>query len=370
MPTNVSLAPSAREFTLRTQKFRAIGLTLLMIFSSLAAIQLAAWEAAATNDQDGDGLTMGLEFLLNTQPQDWDSDNDGLPDGWEYQYGLDPLDASTLGDNGAAGDPDGDGLSNLQEYSYLEPSNWDLTGTSSVLDNGVWWNGTVPVRNWDEETAMQANPGQGSDGADEDPMGDMCNDNIDNDYDGLVDSADPDNDGDSNCGSDDDDGDGDIDEDPDGWDTDNDGMSDGWEVANGLNATNPSNADGMFGDPDGDGLVNIYEYMNPSWDTSSNGVDYFQPGPAGSGRTETISPGNPVLAIGPGGCQTLTAEVDGVMTTNPMQPDTDGDGLNDSYEALVLLTDPTDIDTDSDGISDGVEVGAVSYTHLTLPTKA
>jgi len=359
MPTNVSLAPSAREFTLRTQKFRAIGLTLLMIFSSLAAIQLSAWEAAATNDQDGDGLTMGLEFLLNTQPQDWDSDNDGLPDGWEYQYGLDPLDASTLGNNGAAGDPDGDGLSNLQEYTYLEPSNWDLTGTSSLLDNGVWWNGTVPVRNWDEESAMQATPGQGSDGADEDPMGDMCNDNIDNDYDGLVDAADPDNDGDTNCGSDDDDGDGDIDEDPDGWDTDNDGMSDGWEVANGLNATSASNADGMFGDPDGDGLVNIYEYMNPSWDTSSNGVDYFQPGPAGSGRTETISPCNPVLAIGPGGCQTLTAEVDGVMSTNPMQPDTDGDGLNDSHEALVLLTDPTDVDTDSDGINDGVEVGGM-----------
>jgi len=341
---------------MRTQRFRALGLTLLMIFSSLAAIQYAAWEAAATNDQDGDGLTMGLEFLLNTQPQDWDSDNDGLPDGWEYQYGLDPLDASSLGNDGAAGDPDGDGLTNLQEYGYLEPLNWDSSSTPNELDNGVWWNGTVPVRNWDEETAMQATPGQGTDGADEDPMGDICNDNIDNDYDGLVDSLDPDNDGDSNCGSDDDDGDGLIDEDPDGWDTDNDGMSDGWEVANGLNATSPSNADGMFGDPDNDGLINIYEYMNPSWDTSTNGVDFFQPGPAGSGRTETISPCNPVLAIGPGGCITLTAEVDGVLTTNPKQADTDGDGLNDSYEALVLLTDPTDVDTDSDGINDGVEV--------------
>ena len=91
MPTNVSSSSVAAGLTLRTQKFRAVGLTLLMIFSSLAAIQLAAWEAAATNDQDGDGLTMGLEFLLNTQPQDWDSDNDGLPDGWEYQYGLDPV---------------------------------------------------------------------------------------------------------------------------------------------------------------------------------------------------------------------------------------------------------------------------------------
>ena len=171
------------------QRYRALGLTLLMIFSTLAAFQYAAWEAAATNDQDGDGLTMGLEFLLNTQPQDWDSDNDGLPDGWEYQYGLDPLDASSLGNDGASGDPDGDGLTNLQEYSYLEPASWDLASTTSLLDNGVWWNGTVPVRNWDEETAMQATPGLGSDGTDEDPMGDMCNDNIDNDYDGLVDSA-------------------------------------------------------------------------------------------------------------------------------------------------------------------------------------
>ncbi|MBK39566.1 MAG: hypothetical protein CMB50_05015 [Euryarchaeota archaeon] len=359
MPTNVTPSSTAVGLTLRTQKFRAVGLTLLMIFSSLAALQFASWEAAASTDQDGDGLTLGLEFLLNTQPTDWDSDNDGLPDGWEYQYGLDPLDASSLGNDGAAGDPDGDGLTNLQEYTYLEPSTWDLSSTPSVLDNGVWWNGTVPVRNWDEETAMQASQGQGSDGTDEDPMGDMCNDNIDNDYDGLVDSQDPDNDGDSNCGSDDDDGDGDIDEDPDGWDTDNDGMSDGWEVANGLNATNPSNADGMFGDPDGDGLVNIYEYMNPSWDTSNSGVDYFQPGPANSGRTETISPCNPVLAIGPGGCATLTAEVDGVFTTNPLIADSDGDGLNDSYEALVLLTDPTDVDTDSDGIDDGVEVNGL-----------
>ncbi|MEE2758943.1 MAG: transglutaminase domain-containing protein [Candidatus Thermoplasmatota archaeon] len=359
MPTNVSSSSVAAGLTLRTQKYRAVGLTLLMIFSSLAALQFASWEAAASTDQDGDGLTLGLEFLLNTQPTDWDSDNDGLPDGWEYQYGLDPLDASSLGNDGAAGDPDGDGLTNLQEYTYLEPSSWDLSSTPSLLDNGVWWNGTVPVRNWDEESAMQATQGQGSDGADEDPMGDMCNDNIDNDYDGLVDSQDSDNDGDAVCGSDDDDGDGDIDEDPDGWDTDNDGMSDGWEVANGLNATSPFNDDGMFGDPDGDGLVNIYEYMNPSWDTSNNGVDYFQPGPAGSGRTETISPCNPVLAIGPGGCTTLTAEVDGVFTTNPLQADSDGDGLNDSYEALVLLTDPTDSDTDSDGIDDGVEVNGL-----------
>ena len=43
-----------------------------------------------------------------------DADGDGLPNGWEQQYGLDPLDAN--GVNGPNGDPDGDGLNNLQEF--------------------------------------------------------------------------------------------------------------------------------------------------------------------------------------------------------------------------------------------------------------
>jgi hypothetical protein len=43
-----------------------------------------------------------------------DADGDGLPNGWELANGLDPL--SGTGGNGAAGDPDQDGLSNAQEY--------------------------------------------------------------------------------------------------------------------------------------------------------------------------------------------------------------------------------------------------------------
>ena len=43
-----------------------------------------------------------------------DADADGLPDDWELQFGLDPL--SAAGNDGASGDPDGDGQSNLVEY--------------------------------------------------------------------------------------------------------------------------------------------------------------------------------------------------------------------------------------------------------------
>ena len=334
-----------------------------MFLSTIACIEFVSFTALAATDQDGDGLTYGLEYLINTQPNDWDSDNDQLPDGWEWQYGLDPLSSSNS--DGAIGDPDGDGFSNLQEYNYLQPANWDLSSSASVLDNGVWWNGTVPVNNWDEENAMQYNQlacgDVGSDGTgnvilcDEDPVGNICTDGFDNDKDGMVDSGDNDFDGDADCSSDDDDGDGVADEDPMGWDTDGDGMPDGWEASNGLNATSASNADGSNGDPDGDGLINIFEYINPSWTTTCGGQPCYRPGPSGS-FTETVTPCSPHLGIGPGGCATLTAETDGVTSTLPLDPDTDNDGLNDSYEALTLLTDPTNVDTDGDGINDGFEV--------------
>ena len=43
-----------------------------------------------------------------------DTDGDGLPTAWETFFGLDPT--SAAGINGANGDPDGDGRTNLQEY--------------------------------------------------------------------------------------------------------------------------------------------------------------------------------------------------------------------------------------------------------------
>ncbi len=52
--------------------------------------------------------------------------------------------------------------------------------------------------------------------------------------------------------------------------------------------------------------------------------------------------------------------------TDPNNPDTDGDGLNDGEEYLTYKTDPLNPDTDGDGLTDGNEV----HKYKTDPLKA
>lgn len=73
-------------------------------------------------DTDSDGLNDGVEVqITESNPNDSDTDNDGLPDGWEVLNGLSPLDSG--GNDGADGDPDGDGFSNELEYGLGAPAN-------------------------------------------------------------------------------------------------------------------------------------------------------------------------------------------------------------------------------------------------------
>lgn len=78
-------------------------------------------------DSDNDGLPDKLENAIGTDPNNWDSDGDLMSDGWEFYGGLDPLNAA--GDNGQGGDPDNDGLTNLDEYvNGTLPKNPDTDG--------------------------------------------------------------------------------------------------------------------------------------------------------------------------------------------------------------------------------------------------
>ena len=89
-------------------------------------------------DPDGDGLTNLEEYLNDTRPNDNDTDDDGMPDGWEVKYSLN----STQDDS--EDDPDGDGYSNLVEFREgTDPRNPDSHPISKKAGKEkigtLWW---------------------------------------------------------------------------------------------------------------------------------------------------------------------------------------------------------------------------------------
>jgi hypothetical protein len=95
-------------------------------------------------DTDGDGLRDGDEVHLHfTDPTSSDSDGDELPDGWEVDHGLDPN--LGLGDDAGTGDPDADGLMNVEELaSGTDPRNSDTDG-DGMDDRSEVLSGTDPT---------------------------------------------------------------------------------------------------------------------------------------------------------------------------------------------------------------------------------
>jgi len=80
---------------------------------------------------DTDGLTNLQEYESGTDPLKFDTDNDGMSDGWEENYKLNPL------LNDANLDPDNDGYSNLIEYQAgSNPHNKNsIPGNKGDLNN-------------------------------------------------------------------------------------------------------------------------------------------------------------------------------------------------------------------------------------------
>lgn len=184
-------------------------------------------------DMDGDGFIDG--------PTDWDTDGDGMPDGFEVldRFGnirpphatLNPSDPTD-----ADQDPDGDGLTNLQEY-LVRDALFGRHPSDASFFNQAWY-GHVPV-GWPFSLGR--------------PFA----------YDFPV---------------------WDYSTDPFNADTDGDGIPDGDEVLGGLHPMDPLPLEdgstllrysplGVYGDPDQDGLWNLNESRSGTdpWDADSDG---------------------------------------------------------------------------------------------------
>jgi hypothetical protein len=325
------------------------------------------WETA--NDYDPDNPASHPPYETNPN---LDTDKDGLPDWWEVGNGLDPTDPT--GNNGASGDPDGDGLTNKDEYEKddwkngrTDPQNPDTDGDGYPDGWEAKQNPPYDPTDKDSHPSYETDPTLDTDGDGLpdwweianglDPLDPTGNNgaNGDPDEDKLTNKEEFDGneawkDKQTNPKNPDTDGDGY----PDRWeaktppydptdkdshppyetdpslDTDKDGLPDWWEIANGLDPTDPLGNNGADGDPDADGLTNKQEY------------EYHGKGPAGILVDNGSAP---------------------YHSTDPKNPDTDGDGYPDGWEVSNHF-DPTNgsdhpgdnTDSDNDGLPDWWEI--------------
>jgi hypothetical protein len=116
--------------------------------SGLAKIEVWVINPVDQNDKnkdpDADGLNNWNEYLIGTDPLNWDSDNDGLPDGWEVAYrefdltynkfNLDP----SVGDsiiNDELDDEDGDNnMPDADGYDPKKPQKNGFDPLEEILD--------------------------------------------------------------------------------------------------------------------------------------------------------------------------------------------------------------------------------------------
>jgi len=304
----------------------------IRIIDILLGIDVIYYCDPRLGDTDSDDISDGTEvFSYLIDPLDRDSDNDNLEDGEEI----------ILGNDGFITDPriadsDYDGVSDgLEVLGIYLPSSENANASGYIF--------TDPTDNDSDNDSIQDGEELtiGSDGYVTDPT------EQDTDRDGLSDSTEinvhltnpTDTDSDNDLLQD-------WDElyffftDPTNDDSDFDYLKDGDEVW--VYSTDPT-----ISDTDGDGLHDGLEvlgiYFPSCEDANATGYIFLNPL-----DDDTDHDGINDL-------EEIQSGLDG-YTTNPLNDDTDHDGLTDAEEINTYGTDPTDSDTDNDGWSDGFEV--------------
>jgi YD repeat-containing protein len=196
-------------------------------------------------DTDGDGISDGDEYYIyGTSPVLADTDGDGMPDAWEIANGLNPL------VNDAGEDPDLDGVSNIEEYLHgLDPHNPSTHGSATDYHSV---HGQEYVRHYydEQDRLVGTEYGRGlSIGYRYDANGNLVRQVF-------------------------------LERDQDG-----DGLPDLWEFLNGLDWTDPTGDNGLYGDPDGDGWTNYQEWRANSSPTGAGNT----PSTARTAASGTVS---------------------------------------------------------------------------------
>ena len=352
-------------------------------------------------DMDGDGLKDGFEiYLYNTNPTTNDTDNDSLPDMWEVYSKLEATRNNTFED------PDGDGLTNIEEYTFsTDPLSYDTDNDDLNDHDEVYIYPTSPTDNdtdndnltdGDEILIYNTDPLKADSDDDGIPDGwevdygfnPLFNDSyLDNDSDGLNNllefeylSNPSNNDTDNDILLDgvevfvyftspilnDTDFDELLDWDeifvyftmPNKNDTEDDGMPDGWEVSYLLDPLE----DDSLEDPDSDNLLNIEEFGNNTNPNSSDTDDDGMPD-----GWEVQYNLNPIVndALGDPDRDELQNVIEFNIGTNPRKRDTDDDGMPDGWEYNNNL-DPSTADDSDDSDEDELS-NLLEYLHNTDP---
>ncbi len=302
---------------------------LVSLFMIVSAASAAAWGPNDPEDQkadpDGDNLGNLQEFLAGTNPMNPDTDGGGCPDGWEVKYGLDPTNPD---DDGF--DMDGDFWTNLREWRE---------GTNPLKANTD--DDMFPIDSTDPNPLIPDGYDDRKDDSDvgpdtpDDPLPDYDQDLIPDIYEPFyaTNPRDPD------C-----DRDGLIDglevkarTDPHDPDTDDDGLMDGQEVCKGkwdrhFTGTDPFKADtdgdgigDYLDDEDGDGLPNFAEFR---YSLGGVYIPWTLPRDADTDG-DSVKDGDEVKG-NPGNAW---------QTSDPLKPDTDGDGLTDDIDPHTWRVD-------------------------------